>query len=169
MGWRLVRAIEVTIRDVDGHEMTEWDLVQCIIMPGNAPVRRPLRLTGPWLRCKLYTATALDNTNRLFIQEKKRGFTRRPQQSIKDSQGHTPPVLLRPLGTFIPGLVVPAGGRASRDRSFGGHGRYSDVKSKLHFLVSLEFRSKVDLSLFLSFLFQSKRNISYIKCTSPFE
>lgn len=104
------RAIEVTIRDVDGLEMTDWDPVQCIIMPGNAPVRRPLRLNGPWLRYKLYTATAPDNTNRLFIHDKKAGFTEKVPTVYQRFARAPPPVPLRPLNTFIPGPVVPAGG-----------------------------------------------------------
>ncbi|KAJ6086561.1 hypothetical protein N7467_005475 [Penicillium canescens] len=90
----LVVSVEVTIyckspaRNNQGHlvrvpnggyryiteRMTSWDTIQCAVRPGAAGVDDVPRLLGPWLRYKLYTASAPDGQNRMHIMDNYSGF-----------------------------------------------------------------------------------------------
>lgn len=57
-------------------QMTSWDTIQCAVRPGGGGVDDPPRLNGPWLRHKLYTATAPDGQDLMQVMDDHSGFNR---------------------------------------------------------------------------------------------
>lgn len=57
--------------DENGEPMSnQWDMVDVAIFSeenSSPDIRRPVRLGGPWVRHRLYTATVPDGTDRLWI------------------------------------------------------------------------------------------------------
>lgn len=69
--WGQIRLVEVNMFDEDGNPMSEqWDMIDCSVFAPDqtgTDIKRPVRLGGPWLRHRLYTATVPDGTDRLWV------------------------------------------------------------------------------------------------------
>lgn len=111
-----VRAFCVNIytTDPDPQEMVQWDWVQCMMKPSTAEATRVPQLAGPWLRSKLFTATAPDGQNRLWVHTARAGGQKLPPIDTQKNPPARPtwlvlqdmlsgaPVLQPPLGTVPP-------------------------------------------------------------------
>ncbi|KAJ5587477.1 uncharacterized protein N7459_003242 [Penicillium hispanicum] len=75
----IVRSVWVNIfHPVVGREMASWDRIQCICWTHDPNVpNAPKRLNGPWIRSKLYTASAPQGGGNLWVFNNKSGFTER--------------------------------------------------------------------------------------------
>ncbi|KAJ5169197.1 uncharacterized protein N7482_004791 [Penicillium canariense] len=62
-----------------GHPpMPSWDLIQCIVWTHpRSSYNRPARINGPWMRFKIYTASAPEGTPNMWLFDKKSGFIER--------------------------------------------------------------------------------------------
>ncbi|KAJ5159992.1 uncharacterized protein N7482_006996 [Penicillium canariense] len=69
-------AIEVNMTDTNGAYMTSWDWTPCTLTD-NTAFRPCERLSGPWLRYKLYMGSAPDGTGVTHIFNLKGGFKTR--------------------------------------------------------------------------------------------
>ncbi|KAJ5107480.1 hypothetical protein N7456_004155 [Penicillium angulare] len=92
--FRVVRALEVNMFDDEGKEMSpNWDWIECAIKDRQGDPDVTIRLAGPWLRHRFYTATSPDKSGRLYVHDKYRGFlnVNRPKD---DDSGPLPGVHL---------------------------------------------------------------------------
>lgn len=80
--------------------MTSWDFCQIMTRKGGHSNLSGSRLGGPWLRYKLFTATAPDNTTHLWVSDHKDGLTGLlPNVSAKDAK-KPPDLTLIPLEEY---------------------------------------------------------------------
>lgn len=96
-----VKSIFVNLFSSDGEEMTQWASVQTLVKKGSRASEGTSRLLGPWLRSKLYTATAPDGSSRLWVSDKKEGFDQLPDLDLEANPPSMP--LERPLQPVEPG------------------------------------------------------------------
>lgn len=92
-----VRAMQINIPDHDGNSMLlkDYDMIEvCIADDQPNDPNGPVRLLGPWLRHRFYTATAPDRTNRLWIVKKRRRLANLPDVTAEGS-GDLPSVVVR--------------------------------------------------------------------------
>lgn len=65
---RYITSVWVNFKDANENFMDQWREVECVLNLDNQT-----RLSGMYLRNNLYTATAPDDTGRLYIGTKKNG------------------------------------------------------------------------------------------------
>ncbi|KAJ5724924.1 hypothetical protein N7493_006652 [Penicillium malachiteum] len=73
--YEVARTLQINLRADDGKLMLkEWENIEVAIAEDDTDPRiyEPIRLIGPWLRHRFYTATSPDGTNRLYIVKKMR-------------------------------------------------------------------------------------------------
>ncbi|KAJ5721100.1 uncharacterized protein N7483_009034 [Penicillium malachiteum] len=73
--YEVARTLQINLRGGDGKlMMKKWDNIEVAIAEDDADpqIYEPIRLIGPWLRHRFYTATSPDGTNRLYIVKKMR-------------------------------------------------------------------------------------------------
>lgn len=74
-GWGEYHMLEVAILQ-DGQPVTGWITIKAFVKPGSQQSNYNPRLSGMWMRRMIYTATAPDNTGRLFLSTTKAGLDR---------------------------------------------------------------------------------------------
>ena len=76
--------VEVTIIGPDNDILLDWVRIQCSIRPGSEATNPACRLSGMWLRHKLYVSTAPDNSGCLYISKSHNGlFSEMPKVNYK--------------------------------------------------------------------------------------
>lgn len=102
-----VRGIYVNMHSIgpDPREMVRWDWIQCLVREGTIATGRVPRLVGPWLRFKLFTGTAPDGQNLLWVHNKKSAFQNLP--SIDTTSHPLPLTRASDLATTSRNLAAP--------------------------------------------------------------
>jgi hypothetical protein len=96
-----VKCLFINLFSSEGEEMSQWASVQTVVFKGAKASNSTPRLLGPWLRSKLYTATAPDGSSRLWICDKKEGLDQLPELDLEAYPASMP--IERPLQAVEPG------------------------------------------------------------------
>lgn len=96
MSFSLSRILEVNIRDPNTNSMLldHWTLVPCLVRGATGAAR----LSGPWMRRRLYTYTAPDNSNRLWVHQGRPLVRDMPRATVAQRKTPMP---------FNPALYIP--------------------------------------------------------------
>ena len=57
-----------------GYVLPRWTTIQCAVVPEHPSGQNPIRLSGPWLRKMLFTATVPDRSNGLLVFDEQPGI-----------------------------------------------------------------------------------------------
>ncbi|KAF3030996.1 hypothetical protein E8E15_011499 [Penicillium rubens] len=103
----LVRELEVNMWDEHEKQYMadSWDSIPVVVLPG----RGTKRLNGPWMRWKFYTATAPDNSNRLWIYD------------------------YNPSNPLMRGPKIPTATKAQMDRALPTAHKYESIENHPQF------------------------------------
>ncbi|KAJ6083990.1 hypothetical protein N7486_010790, partial [Penicillium sp. IBT 16267x] len=101
----LTTVLQVNLfNDKDQQLSTDWDNMAVTVRPESAYARGSHRLSGPWARTKLYSATLPDNTNRVWLFDRMAGFANGTLPIVDWALARPPPL---PFGRGLPAAVRP--------------------------------------------------------------
>jgi hypothetical protein len=116
----LARMLEVNIRDSNTNSMLldHWTAVPCVVRGVLGPYSA--RLSGPWMRRRLYTYTAPDNSHRLWVHQGRPLVRDMPRATVAQRTMPMPfnPAVYAPLANYpllndiYPDGIPPPGGSA---------------------------------------------------------